>query len=172
MGVIRMFLFILLVSVSNQALMSQESVKIQKLVVCKYDKTEVSFLLSDLPVISFKPEFKDSYLSYLYKKMVVATEKEEMEFYTFSLDKMHVVSIEEVTDIADLVEDCEFVFKGNALLVDVKSGIATVELYTVDGKKVLSKCLAVGRHALQLSELAKGNHIVKVNDNTFKIRIR
>ena len=169
MGVIRMFLFILLVSVSNQALMSQESVKIQKLVVCKYDKTEVSFLLSDLPVISFKPEFQDSYL---YSKMVVATEKEEMEFYTPSLDKMHVVSIEEVTDIADLVEDCELVFKGNALLVDVKSGIATVELYTVDGKKVLSKCLAVGRHALQLSELAKGNHIVKVNDNTFKIRIR
>lgn len=169
MGVIRMFLFILLVSVSNQALMSQESVKIQKLVVCKYDKTEVSFLLSDLPVISFKPESKNSYL---YKKMVVATEKEEMVFYTSSLDKMHVVSIEEVTDIADLVEDCEFVFKGNALLVDVKSGIATVELYTVDGKKVLSKCLAVGRYALQLSGLAKGNHIVKVNDNTFKIRIR
>lgn len=169
MNGIRMFLLLLFVSVSNQMLFSQETVKIHKLVICEDDKSEVSFLLSDSPVISFRPYNKNSES---YRKMIVTTKKRNILFDTRYLDKMYVVSFDEVTGIADIAEECEFIFKDNAVLVDVKSGMATVGLYTPDGKEVLNKRVAVGRHAMQLTGLAKGYYIVEVNDETFKISIR
>ena len=46
-------------------LMAQETTKVQKLVITKNDKTEVSFLLSEEPKITFRHNYSD--------KMVIST---------------------------------------------------------------------------------------------------
>ncbi|MBQ8710986.1 MAG: hypothetical protein IJ550_10540 [Bacteroidaceae bacterium] len=146
---------------------------VQKLVISKNDGTEVSFLLRDKPKITFG--IADLYYLYynVYNKcrdMTITTTDHKIVLSTLGLDKMTVVTAD-VTGVFNLVheKETEFTLLGDALYVEVVTGNTMIAVYDVGGKKILSKNLAVGKHALSLSELPKGMNIIKIDKETLKI---
>ena len=141
---------------------------VQKLVISKYDGTEVSFLLSESPIITIciwrDPYYEDD------ERMKITTASHQMEFYTYHLDKMNIIRID-VTGITNLASEKESVFswQGEALYIEIVTGNTMIAVYDVGGKKILSKSLGVGKHALSLSELPKGMNMVKIGKETLKI---
>ena len=138
---------------------------VQKLVISKNDGTEVSFLLRDKPIITFGDG--------VYSEMNIKTANHEIGLSTHDLDKMTIISADasNITNIKSKKETM-FSWKGDALYIEVLTGNATIVVYDMGGKMILSKSLGVGKHALSLSEFPKGMCVIKVNDETLKIRNR
>ncbi|MBR1668972.1 MAG: T9SS type A sorting domain-containing protein [Bacteroidaceae bacterium] len=134
---------------------------VQQLVISKNDGTEVSFLLSEEPKIKFQENN--------YSIMEVSTPNHKMKLSTFDLNNMKVITVD-LTNIVNITDEkVSFVWKGDALMVNVSTGTSIIAVYDMAGKEVLSKTLAVGKHALSLSDLPKGVYIVKISGKTIKI---
>ena len=135
---------------------------VQKLVISKNDQTEVSFLMSEEPVVKFN-ESNNS-------RMEISTTTSKIELNTFDLNKMTLVNIDN-TKIDNLLNPSEtsFTWQGDALLIDVAKDTSSIVVYGIDGKEILSKTFSAGRHALSLSSLPKGACVIKINGKTIKI---
>ena len=153
---------VLLAMFGSLPLLAQETDMVQKLVISKNDKTEISFLLSEEPKIKFSES------DYSIMEIVAASSK--IELSTSKLNKMTLVSMDN-SKIDDLLSPSgtSFTWQGDALLIDVNMGNTMMSVYSIDGKQILSKTLLPGRHALSLSSLPKGACVIKINDNTYKI---
>ena len=158
----KQLLLTLFVLISNLPLLAQETDLVQKLVISKNDKTEVSFLLSEEPKIKFSESD--------YSIMVIVAASSKIELSTIELKKMTIVSVDN-SKIDDLLNSSgtSFTWQGDALLIEVNMGETVMSVYSIDGKQILSRMLPLGRHALSLSSLPKGACVIKINDNTFKI---
>lgn len=154
--------FVLLAMFGSLPLLAQETDMVQKLVISKNDKTEVSFLLNEEPKIKFSES------DYSIMEIVAASSK--IELSTIELNKMTIVSVDN-SKIDDLLNSSgtSFTWQGDALLIEVNMGETVMSVYSIDGKQILSRMLPLGRHALSLSSLPKGACVIKINDNTFKI---
>lgn len=155
-----LFLMLLLLS-GSLPLMAQETTKVQKLVITKNDKTEVSFLLSEEPKITFRHNYSDN--------MVISTTTKEIEVSAFELDKMVTVSVEESgIESIHANNNTSFKWEGDALMIEVTSGSSSITVYGMDGKNYFSKQLTKGRHALSLSKLPKGAYVINIDGETIK----
>ena len=139
---------------------------IKKMVISKNDGTEVSFLLSENPRITFFRNYHYEYCS----NMKITTISHEMELSTIDLNKMAIESVS-VTGIINLVseKDAVFSWQGDALYIEVMEGHTIIVVYDSGGKIILFKSLDRGKHALSLSDLPKGVNIIKINDEILKI---
>ena len=149
----------LLILIVSSSVMAET---VQKLVISKNDQTEVSFLMSEEPVVKFN-ESNNS-------RMEISTTSSKIELNTFDLNKMTLVNIDN-TKIDNLLNPSEtsFTWQGDALLIDVAKDTSSIAVYGIDGKEILSKTLSAGRHALSLSSLPKGACVIKINGKTIKI---
>ena len=139
--------------------------EVQKLVISKYDGTEVSFLLSEKPKIVFSLR-EDGF----YDLMNVKTKDVSIELATYDLDKMMIISVDP-TNIDNIASTSESMFTWNedALCIEILKDNTTITVYNTEGKIILSKNLGIGKHALSFSDLPKGMNIIKINDETIKI---
>lgn len=176
----------LMICFSTLQLMADD---VQKLVISKDDGTEISFLLNENPKIVFSEQLtveNDGWYrevdwvkevsKWLANEIVnrslmkITTDNHEIELSTFKLDKMTTININ-ATDITNLGNKKEKVFswQGDALYVEVLKDCTIIVVYDAGGKKILSKSLDKGKHALSLSDLPKGVNIIKINDEILKI---
>jgi len=54
---------------------------------------------------------------------------------------------------------------GEITIVSENGNIASVEIYTIDGKMVLNRYINSQRNALQINELKKGLYLIKIHEN-------
>lgn len=136
--------------------------EVQKLVISKKNGTEVAFLVSEMPIIKF-PKYSPNH-------MTIKTIDREVKLWASDLDKMVIVhvNIDGIFDITNN-KDASFKMEGDALLVEVLSGEASLAVYDVNGSLFFTKKFDLGKYAFPLTHLPKGMCLIKINDETYKI---
>ena len=161
---------VLLASFCSLPLMATNSQTVKQLVISKKDKTEVSFLLSETPVIAFP--FISGDLSG-YDTMIITTTTNRMEIDIIDLNQMAVIDVDNnsINPIGKN-SDSKFIWQGDALLVDVFTDKSAIDIFSMDGRMILSQILYSGRHALSFSSIPNGVYIIKIDGKTIKISKR
>lgn len=132
------------------------------LVVSYNNGEEVSFMFSENPVITFSEDRPD--------EMTVTTDKTTVIFTTYFLNSMKTVdgsTVSVKTTVSD--DNISYNSSEDALIFNVRSSAANLNVYKIDGSKVLSRVLKTGQTVLSMETLPQGSLIIKLNNQTFKI---
>lgn len=159
---LKTILLALLAMPGSLPLIAQDATEVPKLVISKNDGTTESFLLSELPIIKFKEGIP--------RTMIISTSSGRKRYLsTYELDKMETQGAG-LSKIENLVDDIDATIKwqGDAIWVEVKTGISTLLVYRTNGCEVLSRKLTKGQYTIPLSYLPTGIYIMKIDGRTIK----
>lgn len=138
------------------------------LVLLKNDNSEVSILMSRNPVITF-PESTTIEI----QTGKNSSSQGNMESIKIDSEDVKKITIEEikVSQIAtpDSQKDTELFIKSNSLRIIVNSEKVSLEIYTLDGRSILSETLGPGETLIPLDSLPKDVIIIKVDNQTLKL---
>lgn len=147
---------ILMLSVLN--LMAQDA-PVQKLNVWKMDGTQIQFLLNDEPTTTFENG-----------NLVITTNQGVFSYPLAQMSKYTHEGLPEGIDVPTVAPGDILVRQNNeAMLIEGLPDNQLVEVYSADGKHILSQRAAAGQSTLlNLTAQPQGTYIVNIGSTSFK----
>lgn len=151
-------LVFVLCTLSLCPLFSQDA-PVQKLNVWKMDGTQIQFLLNDEPTTTFENG-----------NLVITTNQGVFSYPLAQMSKYTHEGLPEGIDVPTVAPGDIFVRQNNeAMLIEGLPDNQPVEVYSADGKLILSQRAAAGQSTLlNLTAQPQGTYIVNIGSTSFK----
>lgn len=154
----KIILLVLILMLSVLNLMAQDA-PVQKLNVWKMDGTQIQFLLNDEPTTTFENG-----------DLVITTNQGVFSYPLAQMSKYTHEGLPEGIDVPTVAPGDILVRQNNeAMLIEGLPDNQPVEVYSADGKLILSQRAAAGQSTLlNLTAQPQGTYIVNIGSTSFK----
>ncbi len=154
----KIILLVLILTLSVLNLMAQDA-PVQKLNVWKMDGTQIQFLLNDEPTTTFENG-----------NLVITTNQGVFSYPLAQMSKYTHEGLPEGIDVPTVAPGDILVRQNNeAMLIEGLPDNQLVEVYSADGKHILSQRAAAGQSTLlNLTAQPQGTYIVSIGSTSFK----
>lgn len=154
----KIILLVLILKLSVLNLMAQDA-PVQKLNVWKMDGTQIQFLLNDEPTTTFENG-----------NLVITTNQGVFSYSLAQMSKYTHEGLPEGIDVPTVAPGDILVRQNSeAMLIEGLPDNQLVEVYSADGKLILSQRAAAGQSTLlNLTAQPQGTYIVSIGSTSFK----
>lgn len=136
-------------------------------------ESPVYFPLTDEPTILFKADKENPSTIDPRYVMEITTEENSISVYTFNQNKLEIQDVDLSENAIDTISEEEGVkISGDSIIINVNSASAPYQIVNMNGIVFKEGTLSHGTHTLRISELGSGIYILKVNNNSIKIKAK